>query len=225
MNSLLTRSLRRATRSSRSRGVSQPTTSLRASLGWIHDGFRHCVTLWPEIRFEREIAPGEWVVGEMSEDALASAALALSAAQWRGVLEFVPAGVRELLGKFDGGRVAALHVIARCPALLPELLELPALTPFLALHQSLRGGTTPAWSEVTAVLEREGIFGVLQWLGLPASRQTLAILRQIAEPDLSRRLLEPLRAALWEPEAIWALSHAETLTDARIAEACHALAA
>ncbi len=225
MNSLLTRSLRRATGSSRSRRVAQPTTSVRASLGWIHDGVRHCVTLWPEIRFEHEIAPDEWVEGEMGEDALASAALAVSAAQWRSVLEFAPAGVRELLQKFDGGRMAALHVVTRCPTLLPELLELPALTPFLALHQSLRGGETPAWAELTAVLERDGIFGVLQWLGLPASRQTLAILRQIADPDLSRRRLEPLRAALWEPEAIWALSHAATLTDARIAEACDALAA
>lgn len=225
MNSLLTRSIRRVSRSSRSRRVAQPSTSARASLGWIHDGARHCVTLWPEIRFEREVAPDEWVGGEMGEDALASAAVAVSATQWRSVLEFAPAGVRELLARFDGGRMAALHLVSRCPALLPELLELPALTPFLALHQSLRGGDAPAWSEIAAVLERDGIFGVLQWLGLPASRQTLAILRHIAEPDLSRRLLEPLRAALWEPEAIWALSHAANLTDATIAEACHALAA
>jgi hypothetical protein len=38
-------------------------------------------------------------------------------------------------------------------------------------------------------------------------------------------LLEPLRAAVWAPEAIRALSHAPALTDERLAEACHALAA
>jgi hypothetical protein len=225
MNSLLDHPVRRASRPSRARRVTQPTIASRASLGWIHDGIRHCVTLWPEFRFEREISPDTWVEGPLGEDALASAALAISAAQWRSALEFAPVGVRELLRHFEGGRMTALHVVAQCPELLTELLELPALTPFLALHQSLRGGEVPAWAEISAVRERDGVFGVLQWLGLPASRQTLAILRQIAEPDLSRRLLEPLRAALWEPEAIWALSHATTLTDARIAEACHALAA
>jgi hypothetical protein len=75
------------------------------------------------------------------------------------------------------------------------------------------------------VHEREGIFGVLQWLGLPSSRQTLAILRNVAAPDLPRKLLEPLRTALWEPETIWTLSHEPVLTDARIEAACHALAA
>ena len=49
--------------------------------------------------------------------------------------------------------------------------------------------------------------------------------RQADEHALPHRLLEPLRAALWEPQAIWALLHAPTLTDERLAEACHALAA
>jgi hypothetical protein len=121
--------------------------------------------------------------------------------------------------------MAALHVAVRGPGLLPELAETPVLAVFLAAHRSLRGCDEPGWAEVAAVHGREGIFGVLQWLGLPASRQTLAILRQIAAPDLPRRLLEPLRAALWEPEAIWALAQAPALTDERIAAACHALAA
>ena len=36
---------------------------------------------------------------------------------------------------------------------------------------------------------------------------------------------EPLRAALWEPEAIWALSHAVTLTDEQLTATCDELAA
>jgi hypothetical protein len=155
----------------------------------------------------------------------ASAALGVTGNQWRRYLEFVPAAEREFVEMFQFGRMAALHVVTQCPALLPELMHVPALVPFLTVHLSLRGGNQPGWSEITAVFDRDGLFGVLQWLGLPASRQTVAILQNIADPDLPRRLLEPLRAALWEPEAIWALSHAPALTDERLAEACHALAA
>src|SRR5436190_23897984 len=100
--------------------------------------------------------------------------------------------------------MAALQVMARCPDLLPTLAEAPALTPFVAAHLSLRGRENYAWAEISVVFQREGVFGLLQWLGLPSSWQTLTILQNIADPDLPRRLLEPLRRALWEPEAIWA---------------------
>lgn len=208
----------------------RPSRSPRAApespnLHWIHDGFRYRATVWPDVRFEREIAPGEWRAELMAEEAFASTALGVSGAQWRRYLEFAPGDVRELLGQFEFGRVAALHVLTQCPALLSELLATPALTAFLIAHRSLRGGEELAWAEITAVFEREGIFGLLQWLGLPASRQTLAILQNIADPDLPRRLLEPLRAALWDPEAIWTLLHAPALTDERLAQTCHALAA
>src|SRR5690606_23603615 len=111
------------------------------------------------------------------------------------------------------------------PSLLPELGQVPALTPFLTGHLDLRGGEEPRWAEIAALFERDGIFGVLQWLGLPASRQTLAILANIADPDVPRRLLEPLRSALWDRETLGALAQAATLTDERLAETCHALAA
>ncbi|MDP3072547.1 MAG: hypothetical protein Q8N18_19795 [Opitutaceae bacterium] len=220
MNS--TRALRASARPAR---LSRALPAASPDLAWIHDGWRCRATIWPEVKFEREVAPGEWIEGDVGEAALASAALGVGAAAWRTWLEFAPADVREFLRPFGHGRMAALHVIVRCPALRPDLAEAPALTVFLATHRALRGGAAAAWTEISAVHEREGIFGVLQWLGLPASRQTLAILRQVADPDLPRRLLEPLRAALWEPEAIWALSHAPALTDERIAAACHALAA
>jgi hypothetical protein len=161
----------------------------------------------------------------MEEAAFASAALGVTPKQWRRYLEFVSAADRDFLQQFQFGRMAALQVIMHCPALLEQLSELPALTPFLSCHVGLCGGELPRWSEITAVFERDGIYGLLQWLGMPASRQTIAILRNISDPDIPRRLLEPLRAALWEPEAIWTLLHAPSLTDERLAEACHALAA
>lgn len=224
MNSYVVRSPHRPRRTRRARpAVKAPAP--RPDLTWIHDGVRRRVTLWPEVRFEREAQPGEWTAELPGEGVFASAALGVTAAQWRRYLEFLPAAEREFLERFHFTRMAALHVIVRCPALLPELAQAPALTALVAAHLTLRGGDEPRWTEIAAVFERDGIFGLLQWLGLPASRQTLGIFRSIADPDLPRRLLAPLRAALWEPEVIWSLSHAPTLTDERIAQACHALAA
>lgn len=213
--------LRSSHRASAANAVENP----RPELTWIHDGIRYRVTVWPDVKFQRETSPGRWSSRTLGEDVFASAALGVTPAQWRRYLEFVPAAEREFIELFQFGRMTALHLIVRCPLLLWELREIPALTTFLAAHASLRGADECRWSEINAVFEREGLFGLLQWLGLPASRQTIAIVRNIADPDLPRRLLEPLRAALWEPEAIWALSHASTLTDERLAETCHALAA
>ena len=227
MNSFLSRPAP-ASRHPRTARPSRPAPAVSATrpeLRWIHDGVRYRVVLDAELRFERETAHGEWTATELSEAVFASTALGVTAAQWRSFLEYIPAAERRFLGAFQFGRVGALHVVTRCPTLVAALTETPALTPFLAAHLSLRGGGQPAWAEISAVFEREGIYGLLQWLGLPASPQTLAILQNIADPDLPRRLLEPLRAALWDPEAIWALSQAQALTDAQLARACHALAA
>ena len=192
---------------------------------WIHDGVRHRVTIWPDVVFTRETAPGCWEVHDPSEGALASATLGVGAARWRKYLEYVPAVPREFLLRFEYSRMAALLVVVRCPEILEELLATPALTAFLSAHHDLRGGAEPAWAEMAAVMEREGIFGLLQWLGLPASRQSLAILRNVADPDLPRRLLEPLRSALWDPEILGTLAQSVCLTDEQLTRACHALAA
>lgn len=207
---------------SRTRVVPPPS---RPELAWLHDGVRFRATLWPDVRFETETAAGRWKVAEPDEEALASAALGVGAAQWRRYLEYAPVPVREFLGRFQLNRMAALAVAINCPGLAGELAVTPALTAFLAAHRELRGRGGPAWDEIEAVHERDGVFGVLQWLGLPASRQTLAVLRNIVDPDLPRQLLEPLRAALWDPEAVWALVHAPALTDEKLAAACHPLAA
>jgi hypothetical protein len=103
--------------------------------------------------------------------------------------------------------------------------ETPALTAFLAAHTGLRGTEAPRWDEINAVNERSGIFGVLEWLGLPASRQTLATLQAIADPELPGPLLEALRAQLWEPSAIFALQRLPAITRRQLAATCHALAA
>lgn len=194
------------------------------ALTWSHSGVTYRVTAWPEVQFERRYGE-DWIAALPDATVFASAAQALGALEWRPYLEFVPRDVREFVARFSFARMEALQVAARCPALLAELAETPALTAFIASHASLRGMSTPGWTEIEAVHERSGIFGVLEWLGLPASRQTLAILGNVAEPDLPKRFLEPLRTMLWDPRTIFALQRMPAITDRQLARTCHALAA
>jgi hypothetical protein len=187
-------------------------------------GISYRVTPWPEVRFEC-LYGDSWIQTSPTEEVLSSAAQECGAAAWNPYLEFVSPEVRELLGHFSLSRMDALQVAARCPQVVETLAETPALTAFLAAHVSLRGTAEACWEEISAVYERNGVFGVLEWMGLPASRQTLAILGNIAEPDLPRRFLEPLRRLLWEPTAIFALQRMPAISDRQIAQTCHALAA
>ena len=194
------------------------------ALTWSHSGVTYRVTAWPEVRFER-LYGDDWVATSPAVDVFASAARALGPLEWRPYLEFVPNEIREFITRFSFARMEALQVAARCPALVNELTEIPALTSFLSSHVGLRGTSAPRWEEINAVHERSGMFGVLEWLGLPASRQTLNILRKVVEPDLPRRFLEPLRTLLWEPRSIFAMQRDPSLTDRQLAHYCHALAA
>jgi hypothetical protein len=194
------------------------------ALSWSHCGISYRVTPWPEVRFER-LYGAEWIVTSPTEDVLASAAQTCGATEWRPYLEFVPAAVREFLGRFAFMRMEALHVAARCPELVADLIDAPALTAFVASHVSLRGTEAACWEEINAVHERSGIFGVLEWLGLPASRQTLAILQRFEDPDVSKRFLAPIRTMLWEPRSIFALQRMTPINDRQLARTCHALAA
>lgn len=194
------------------------------ALAWSHCGVAWRVTAWPEVRFEC-LYGEDWIQTSPTEDVLASAAQSCGVSEWMPYLEFVPAEAREFLSRFSFARMEALQVIARCPALLPTLMDTPALTAFAAAHVPLRGTSGACWEEINAVLERSGVFGLLEWLGLPASRQTLTILNNIVEPDLPKRLLEPLRGLLWEPTAIFALQRMPAITDQTLTSTYHALAA
>jgi hypothetical protein len=194
------------------------------ALTWSHSGVLHRVTHWPDVQFER-LYGTEWIAIAPSAEALATAAKTLTTADWQPYLEFVPAAVREFMAPFAFSRLEALQVAARCPALIADLTETPALTAFVSAHVELRGSPAPRWTEINAIHERNGIFGILEWLGLPASRQTLAILRNVVQPNLPRRFLEPLRSMLWEPKALTALQRDPALTDRQLSHYIHALAA
>ena len=201
-------------------------TSFSFDLAWSHFGCRYRVTAWPDVRFETETAEG-WVpfTADPSSDLFASASVLLSRNAWATYLDFMPSGEREFVLRFTAGRLAALTVLARCPALLPDLAATPALAAFVAAHVVLRGPDQPRWEEIAAVHERGGVFALLQWLGLPASRTTLAFLGRIVDPDLARRLFVPIRAALWEPVQAWVLPSRGALTERDLVYACQRLAA
>lgn len=194
------------------------------ALTWTHCGISYRVSPWPEVRFEC-LYGDDWIATSPTEDVLSSAAQAFLPPDWNPYFEFVPTETRDFLERFSFGRMDALQVIARCGSLLETLSETPALTSFLASHVSLRGTAEACWEEISAVHERSGVFGLLEWLGLPASRQTLSILGNVVEPDLPKRFLEPLRSLLWEPTAIFALQRMPAITDRVLAQTVNALAA
>lgn len=197
--------------------------SRSAELVWSHYGERYRVDA--ELNFFRE-SEGGWVAWQPdpSTSIFSSAADAISETRWKFFLEYIAPASRRLLEMFDVGRAGVLAVIAQCPELVADLLATPALAPFVAEHARLRG-TEARWDEMAAVHNRGGVYALLEWLGLPASRQTLTILQKIAAPDLARRLLEPIRASLWEPETIWFLQHTPTLTERALSHHCDCVAA
>lgn len=220
------RGTRRTT--TRARAVSRAAVSRAAAapleLTWPHFGVLHRLTLWPEAALER-LNGDRWEPVAESEAVLDDGAVHLNAAAWRRYLEFMPARERALVERFRFGRLGALLCLARCPALLADLEETPALVAFLAAHAELRGSPGLRWDEVAAVHERGGVFGLLEWLGLPSSRQTLGVLRNLIDAEVPRRLLEPLRTLLWRPSASLVLQRSPGLTDEQLARYCHALAA
>lgn len=217
----------RTTRIVRAKATLRPASRVSPAaveLIWPHFGILHRLTLWPEVVLERQAGDG-WEAVPVTEAILDAGAVGLDAAAWRRYLGFVPAAERAFVERFRFGRLGSLLIAARCPGLLADLGETPALVPFLTAHAELRGCGELRWDEVAAVHERGGLYAVLEWLGLPAERATLAILRNLVDPDVPRRLLEPLRVLLWRPSAALILQRSPELTDQQLARYCHALAA
>jgi hypothetical protein len=206
--------------------IAAQKTAAPAQLTWTHLGALYRITAWPEAQCEL-LTEGVWSSFEADPagEAVAAAAVMLEKADWKRYLEFVPAGERGFLETFKLGRMAALIVISRCPQLLFDLEAAPALTSFLAAHMRLRGSARAAWTEIGAVHERSGIFGVLQWLGLPATRIVLETLQNFAEPDIARRLLDRVRASLWSPLAPSLLRASGPLSETELMTRCDVIAA
>jgi len=197
--------------------------SVPLPLQWMHGGNSYRVTPWPESRIERRYGD-EWLVAVPGEEVLASAAARFGPREWQAYLEFLPRGFRELLVRYSHGRLQALLILANCSDLCGTLEETPALVPFIA--SEVRQRTQPeCWGEISAIFERNGVYGLLEWLGLPSSPQTLAVLQNLAEPDIPLRQIEHLRSLLWEPRALFVLQRLPLITDRHLHRFSNALAA
>ncbi len=200
------------------------TATATVELAWSHAGVAHRVTAWPEVRFQSWCGDG-WCDAQPSEGAFAAAAADLQERAWRQYLDFVPARERRFIAFFRFSRLQVLQVIARCPELLDVLEITPALTVFVSAHVALRGTERPGWEEIRAVFERAGVFGLLEWLGLPATRSTLVALGNLADAEIPRRFLSPFRTVLWDQAALRVLERSAVVTDLDLARHCHRLAA
>ena len=205
---------------SNSRKAVQPPVEISWSLGGVY----RRVTAWPDVAFERRCGDA-WIRDHPAEGDYAAAAADVRETTWRRYLEYLPARERAFVAQFRFSRLEALQVIARCPELLAVLEETPALTIFVSAHVTLRGSERPGWDEISALFERAGVFGILEWLGLPASRQTLVALRNFADPEIPRRFLGPLRTVLWDVGVLSTLERSSVVTDVDLARHCHRLAA
>jgi hypothetical protein len=191
--------------------------SIPLALTWNYAGAAYRVTPWPEVQFERRYG-SEWVAIQPAAEMLCAAQP--SAGTWRAYLEFVPASVRELLVRFGANRLLALRVAAHCPDLFGALADIPALLTFVGCHARLRGTQSERWDELSAQFERGGVFAVLDWLGLPATKPAMVILSTLISADLAPRLAEPLRAALWRPTGVLALAANGQLPDRQLTDYC-----
>ena len=194
-------------------------------LSWSHFGVLHRATVWPDVQFESHV-DGKWVPfdPDPSTAIFSAAAVMVGRAEWKQYLDFMPARERAFVEGFTSARLSALAVLVRCPALLPLLEEVPALTSFVSLHRDLRGTPAAAWQEIEATYERGGIYGLLEWLGLPACRDTLDALSNVDDPEISRRHLERVREALWNPAVAATFAAADSYSETQIVS-CHAMAA
>ncbi len=209
--------------------ISSPTRSKSRTpvqIIWSHLGLPYRVTAWPEVQFE-VFRDDRWISFDPNpaSEVFAAAANQIPESAWARYLDFIPAIERRLLERFKFQRLAALATITRCPELIADLQDAPALVGFVAAHAELRGTPLARWTELNAINERSGIYGVMEWLGLPASRRTLDALAELSDVDLPKRLLTRMREALWNPIAGEFLHHVAPHNDRELAMSCETLAA
>lgn len=195
-NPRVARARTKTSRGGRAREEAEPLSPV---LEWGCLGRSYRVGVWPEPVFERSRHEGGWEVfaPNPESDEFAAAALLLDGARWRAYLDFAPAELAAFMENHRVLRMEAWAVVTQCPELLPLLGEAPTLTAFVAAHASLRGEPGPRWSEIRAVFERGGRWALLDWLGLPATRDGWQALCGLGVREPGRSELERLRAWLW----------------------------
>ena len=178
----------------------QPSAVVHASpeLTWFYHGVRYRVTLWPEVAFEKEVAPGLWrpYTPDARSDSFCTGAVTLTKRQWSAYLEYCPSEWAQVVERFSFHRLHALTALAYTPALTEDFLDHPVVALLVAAHSDLRDAL-PEWAELNVVRERGTLFSVLEWLGFPSTRACLAHLDSL-DPDLPVRDLGRVRDILWQ---------------------------
>ncbi len=180
------------------RRSSRRTVNLSPDLIWHHLGKAYRVSIWPEVAFEQEISQGLWrpFTPDPRSDVFCAGAVMLDRRRWKPYLEFCPSSWTELIERFSFHRLHALTALAFCPALQEDFETSPILALLAAAHAELRG-SAPEWGEINAVREHGNIYAVMEWLGLPSTKEALEQLQHI-DLDIPLRDLRQVRELLWK---------------------------
>ncbi|MCC5024151.1 MAG: hypothetical protein J6386_15785 [Candidatus Synoicihabitans palmerolidicus] len=191
---------------------------LSLQLVWHDAGKGYRVTLWPEVAFEKEIAPDLWrsYTPDPRSDSFCTGAVTLTKRQWSAYLDFFPQEWSQWIERFSFHRLHALAALAYCLSMIEDFGEYPVLALLVAAHSDLRSAL-PEWQELNAVRERGTVFSVLEWLGFPHTRACLNHLDGL-DPDLPVRDLTRVREIVWR-------HHEATARPVAPASHRHALAA
>lgn len=186
-----------STTASRRRSSRRPV-NLSPDLIWHHMGKGYRVSIWPEVAFEKEISQGLWrpFTPDPRGDVFTSGAVMLDRRRWKPYLEFCPQSWQDLIGRFSFHRLHALTALALCPALQEDFEESPILALLAASHAELRG-SAPEWGELNAVREHGNVYSIMEWLGLPSTKEALEQLNEI-DLDIPLRDLRRVRELLWQ---------------------------
>ena len=180
------------------RSSSRRSVNLAPDLIWHHMGKGYRVSIWPEVAFEKEISQGLWrsYTPDPRGDVFCAGAVMLDRRRWKPYLEFCPQSWVSLIEKFSFHRLHALTALALCPALQEDFEDSPILALLAASHADLRG-SAPEWGELNAVREHGNVYSVMEWLGLPSTKEALEQLQQI-DLDIPLRDLRRVREVLWQ---------------------------
>ncbi|GAB5561459.1 MAG: hypothetical protein SynsKO_31060 [Synoicihabitans sp.] len=186
-----------STTTSRRRPSRRPV-NLAPDLVWHHLGRAYRVSIWPEVAFEKEVSPGLWrtFTPDPRGDIFCAGAVMLDKRRWKAYLEFFPQSWQTLINRFSLHRLHALTALALCPALHEEFEDCPVLALLAASHAELRG-SAPEWGELNAVGEMGSIYALLEWLGMPSTKEAFEQLQQI-DLDIPLRDLRRVREILWQ---------------------------
>lgn len=127
-------------------------------------------------------------------------------------MEPVPAECLSAIGQFTSRQWHMMALLARCPGALDLVQSTPALAFALASNWVFptTGPSQPMRSARRLVRLPQS--AICEWLGFPARRSSVNVLRKLRTADISIASLLYLRDGLWDEEAARLLRHCRVIT-------------